>query len=256
MKVVVLAGGMGTRIGEETRLKPKPMITIGNKPILWHIMKTYAAYGFTEFIVCCGYKGNMIKEYFMNYYTYQSNSTYSLKDDKISTIKSLVEPWKVTLANTGLKTLTAGRILQIKEYVKEEPFFLTYGDGVGNVNIEELVRYHEKKGKICTITVTKPEGRFGAVQLDDNTELVNGFKEKAREDQGWINAGFMVCNPEVFDFLGSGDQMLEDAPFEQLAREKKMAAYKHDGFWSPMDTVRDKEYLEKLWNAEKAPWKV
>lgn len=256
MKVVVLAGGMGTRIGEETRLKPKPMITIGNKPILWHIMKTYAAYGFTEFIVCCGYKGNMIKEYFMNYYTYQSNSTYSLKDDKISTIKSLVEPWKVTLANTGLKTLTAGRILQIKEYVKEEPFFLTYGDGVGNVNIEELVRYHEKKGKICTITVTKPEGRFGAVQLDDNTELVNGFKEKAREDQGWINAGFMVCNPEFFDYLGSGDQMLEDAPFEQLAREKKMAAYKHDGFWSPMDTVRDKEYLEKLWNAEKAPWKV
>lgn len=256
MKAVILAGGMGTRLGEETKLKPKPMVTIGDKPILWHIMKTYASFGFTEFVICCGYKGAMIKDYFINYYTYQSDSTFSLTDSRINILKSSVEPWKVTLVNTGLKTLTAGRILKIRDYVGEEPFLLTYGDGVADVNIDELVKYHNVQGKICTISVTKPEGRFGVVQIDESTGLVENFKEKARQDQGWVNIGFMVCNKEIFDYLGDGNEMLEAASFERLAHDKQMTVYRHDGFWSPMDTMKDKEYLEQLWNSGEAPWAI
>lgn len=253
MKVVILAGGHGTRIGEETKLRPKPMITIGNRPILWHIMKTYAFYGITEFIVCCGYKGSMIKEYFLNYY---SDSTFQLKENEVNATKSAAESWRVTLADTGLNTLTAGRIIKIKEYVGDESFLLTYGDGVGNVNIDELISFHKQQGKICTITITKPEGRFGIVQINDHSKLVEEFKEKAKEDQGWVNAGFMVCNKEIFDYLGKGNQMLEAEPFELLAKNKQMAAYKHFGFWSPMDTLKDKEYLEKMWNNGNAPWSI
>lgn len=255
MKVVILAGGRGTRISEESHLRPKPMIEIGGKPILWHIMKLYGYYGFHEFIICCGYKGQMIKEYFLNYYTYESDSTFSLKNGEITTHKRVTEPWKVTLANTGLETLTAGRVLRIKDYIKENEFLLTYGDGVSDVNIVDTIDFHHKHGKIATITTTQPSGRFGALKIDSD-DLVQGFKEKARTDQAWVNAGFMVFNRKIFDYLGDGSEMLEQTPFESLAQNGEMAAYKHNGFWSPMDTMRDKAYLEKLWAEGNAPWKV
>lgn len=255
MKVVILAGGRGTRISEESQLRPKPMIEIGGRPILWHIMKIYSYYGFHDFIICCGYKGQMIKEYFLHYYSYQSDSTFYLKDKSVETHKSIVEPWKVTLANTGLDTLTAGRILKIKEYIQEDEFLLTYGDGVSDVNITALIDFHHRQGKIATITTTQPSGRFGALKIDEDNRIL-GFREKARADQAWINAGFMVLGRKVFDYLGDGNEMLEQTPFERLARNGEMAAYKHDGFWSPMDTMRDKEYLEKLWEEGNAPWKV
>lgn len=255
MKVVILAGGKGTRISEESHLRPKPMIEIGGKPILWHIMKLYSYYGLNDFIICCGYKGQMIKEFFLHYYTYQSDSTFRLKDKSVEVHKSVVEPWKVTLANTGLDTLTAGRILKIREYIDGDEFLLTYGDGVSDVDISSLIEFHRRQGKIATITATQPSGRFGALKIDDANRVM-GFKEKARTDQAWVNAGFMVLNRKVFDYLGDGSEMLEQAPFENLAKDGGMAAYKHDGFWSPMDTMRDKEYLEKLWESGCAPWKV
>lgn len=241
MKVVILAGGMGTRISEESVIKPKPMIEIGEKPILWHIMKWYASFGFQEFIVCCGYKGHMIKEYFIHYCSRQEEHSK--------------EPWKITLADTGLKTKTAGRILKVREYVGNEPFMLTYGDGVADVNLPELLRCHKEKGRIATITTTQPEGRFGALQIEGDG-AVRHFKEKARKDQSWVNMGFMVMEPQVFDYLGDGSEMLEDSPFERLAGEGQMNAYRHNGFWSPMDTMHDKAYLENLWIQGKAPWKV
>ena len=255
MKVVILAGGKGTRISEESHLRPKPMIEIGGKPILWHIMKTYSYYGFDDFVICCGYKGQIIKEYFLHYYMYQSDSTFHLKNREFEVHKSVAEPWKVTLANTGLETLTAGRILKIKDYIDEDEFMLTYGDGVSNVNINALLEFHHNQGKIATITTTQPSGRFGALKINDRNEVM-GFKEKARADQAWVNAGFMVFNRKVFDYLGDGSEMLEQTPFENLAQDGEMAAYKPEGFWSPMDTLRDKEYLEKLWEQGDAPWKV
>lgn len=255
MKVVILAGGMGTRLGEETALKPKPMIEIGGRPILWHIMKIYSTYGFHDFVICCGYKGPMIKEYFINYYHYQSDCTYGLKERAIRAGKSEVEPWKVTLVNTGLHTLTAGRILRAREYIGEAPFMLTYGDGVADVNIDRLLAHHERSGKVVTISTTQPAGRFGAVKIEPNG-TVNSFKEKARKDQSWVNMGFMVCQPEIFDYLGDGSQMLEADPFETLASEQQMTAYKHPGFWSPMDNLHDRNYLEELWDSQSAPWKL
>lgn len=255
MKVVILAGGKGTRISEESHLRPKPMIEIGGKPILWHIMKLYSYYGLHEFIVCCGYKGQIIKKYFLDYYTYEADSTFGLGDGDLTVHKSIVEPWKVTLANTGLETMTAGRILKIREYIEEDEFLLTYGDGVSDVNIAELIKFHHEHGRLATITTTQPSGRFGALKID-GADRVLGFKEKARADQAWVNAGFMVLNRKVFDYLGDGSEMLEQTPFENLARDGEMTAYKHEGFWSPMDTMRDKEYLEKLWAEGKAPWKV
>lgn len=256
MKVVILAGGKGSRISEESVLKPKPMIEIGGMPILWHIMKIYSFYGFHEFIVCCGYKGHMIKDYFIHYYMHQSDSTFSLADRSVTVHECHAEPWKVTLANTGLNTLTAGRILKIKDYIKEDEFLLTYGDGVSDVNIRKLVEFHHENGKIATITTTQPPGRFGALKIDEATNQVKGFKEKARADQAWINAGFMVLNRRIFDYLGDGSEMLEAGPLEAVARDGEMTAYKHDGFWSPMDTLRDKGYLEELWKTERAPWKI
>ncbi len=256
MKVVILAGGKGSRISEESRLKPKPMIEIGGMPILWHIMKLYSFYGFYEFIICCGYKGQMIKEYFIHYYMYQSDSTFSLKDSKILIHESYAEPWKVTLANTGLNTLTAGRILKIKDYIDEDTFMLTYGDGVADVDLERLVEFHHQKGKTATITTTQPLGRFGALRIKKESNQVESFKEKARTDQAWVNAGFMVLNRKVFDYLGDGSEMLEAGPFEDIAKDGEMVAYKHNGFWSPMDTLRDKYYLEELWRNGQAPWKI
>ncbi len=256
MKVVILAGGKGTRISEESHLRPKPMIEIGGRPILWHIMKLYSFYGFHEFIICCGYKGQMIKEYFIHYYVHQSDSTFSLKDKKVIVHENRVEPWKVTLANTGLHTLTAGRILKVKDYIKEDTFLLTYGDGVSDVNITELLKFHHANKKLVTITTTQPLGRFGAIKIDKKTNQVNGFKEKARVDQAWVNAGFMVMNRKIFDYLGDGSEMLEAGPLEKIAAAGEMTAYRHEGFWSPMDTLRDKEYLEELWEAGRAPWKI
>ena len=255
MKVVILAGGKGTRISEESRYKPKPMVTIGGKPILWHIMKHYSSYGFNEFIVCCGYKGHMIKEYFINYYLQQNNVSFHLKNNKIEALEDVSEPWKVTLVDTGLETLTAGRVLKVREYLREESFLLTYGDGVSDIDIRKLVDYHQKNKKIVTISSTKPEGRFGALHLDESSHEVKGFKEKARLDQNWVNIGFMVMEPEVFAYLGNGEDMLEGKPFERLARDGQMDSYFHNGFWSPMDNMHDREYLEALWR-EKSSSKI
>ena len=256
MKVVILAGGKGTRISEESQLRPKPMIEIGDRPILWHIMKLYSYYGFNEFIICCGYKGQMIKEYFIHYYVNQSDSTFLLSGRKTISHEVFAEPWRVTLANTGLNTLTAGRILKIRDYIgDDEEFFLTYGDGVSNVDIPALLEFHHQHGRIVTITATQPPGRFGALKFGSQDQ-VKGFKEKARADSAWVNAGFMVMNRRVFDYLGDGSRMLEAEPFEKIAGDDEMAAYRHDGFWSPMDTLRDKNYLEELWNTGQAPWKV
>lgn len=256
MKVVILAGGRGTRISEESRTKPKPMVEIGGKPILWHIMKLYSHYGFREFIICCGYKGQMIKEYFIHYHMYQTDSTFLLDTQERLLHKSRAEAWKVTLANTGLDTLTAGRLLRVKEYIGEEPFLLTYGDGVSDVNIPEVIRFHRERDSVVTITTVQPSGRFGALQMNPETNQVLRFKEKARSDQAWVNAGFMVMEPEVFDYLGDGSEMLEAGPFERIALEGRMNAYKHHGFWMPMDNIRDRECLESLWAGGEAPWKI
>lgn len=255
MKVVILAGGKGTRISEESLLRPKPMIEIGGKPILWHIMKMYSFYGYNEFIICCGYKGQMIKEYFTHYYVRQADSTFILQDRQVIVHESNIEPWKVTLANTGLETLTAGRILKIKDYIEDDEFLLTYGDGVSDVDINTVINFHHQNGRIATITTVQPEGRFGAIKINSATNQIEGFKEKVRADQAWVNAGFMVLNRKIFDYLGDGSMMLEDKPFETLVSDGQMTAYMYDGFWSPMDTMRDKEYLEGLWERGEAPWK-
>lgn len=255
MKVVILAGGMGSRIGEESQFRPKPMIEIGNRPILWHIMKWYASFGFQEFIVCCGYKGHMIKKYFVNYYNYQGDTRYEIRKGIEYDNENRKERWKVTLVNTGLRTLTSGRILRARDYIGDEPFMLTYGDGVSDVDINNLIVCHKQSGKTVTISTTQPEGRFGAIQMDENG-CVQGFKEKVRKDQSFINIGFMVMEPEVFEYLGDGSEMLEASPFEKLVADNQMNAYKHEGFWSPMDTIHDRAYLEKLWEQGIAAWKV
>lgn len=256
MKVVILAGGKGTRISEESKVKPKPMVEIAGRPILWHIMKIYSSYGYHDFIVCCGYKGHVIKEFFTHYYRYQTDSTFDINAGTSISHYSNVEPWRVTLADTGYDTLTAGRILKIREYIGEdETFMLTYGDGVADIDLGELLDFHRGHGRIATITTTQPEGRFGAIKLDE-AGMIDGFKEKARKDQSWINAGYMVLNREIFDYLGDGSEMLEATPFESLARDNQMAAYRHPGFWSPMDNIHDRDYLQKLWDDGKAPWKI
>lgn len=256
MKVVILAGGRGTRISEESHLKPKPMIEIGGYPILWHIMKIYSHYGFYDFIICCGYKGHMIKEYFIDYYMNQSDITIDLKDNITQIHENVSEPWKVTLVNTGLEEMTAGRILKIQKYVGNEPFMLTYGDGVSDVNIKDLLMFHQSHGKVATITATRPAGRFGAIRINEDCNCVEKFKEKSKHDQAWVNAGFAVFEPEIFNYLGDGSRMLEETPYETLVEDQQMQAYCHTGFWSPMDTIRDKEYLENLWANGTAPWKI
>lgn len=255
MKVVILAGGKGSRISEESHLRPKPMIEIGGRPILWHIMKLYSHYGFHEFIICCGYKGQMIKEYFIHYDLHGPDRTFYLNSRKTAVHNEHAEQWKVTLANTGLDTLTAGRILKIRDYIQEDEFLLTYGDGVSDVDIRRLVDFHHSHGRTATITVTQPAGRFGTLKINQ-AGLVEDFKEKKRSDQSWVNAGFMVLSTKIFDYMGDGSCMLEDGVLDHAAAAGEMCAYRHSGFWSPMDTLRDKEYLEGLWKAGKAPWKV
>ncbi|UOF88813.1 glucose-1-phosphate cytidylyltransferase [Fodinisporobacter ferrooxydans] len=255
MKVVILAGGFGTRISEESHLKPKPMIEIGENPILWHIMKIYSHYGFHDFIICLGYKGNVIKEYFSNYYLHAADVTFNFqKPDKRMIHHYSAEPWSVTLADTGKETMTGGRVKQIRKYVGNEPFMLTYGDGVADVNILELAEYHRSHGKLATITAAQPPGRFGALRITEDSR-VEKFEEKVKGDGGWVNAGFFVFQPEIFDYIEGSGTILEKEPLENLANHGQLIAYKHSGFWQPMDTLRDKIYLEELWKTGKAPWK-
>lgn len=256
MKIVILAGGFGTRISEESHLKPKPMIEIGGKPILWHIMKYYASFGYNEFVICCGYKQYVIKEFFADYYLHMSDVTFDFtSENKMIVHNNSSEPWKVTIVDTGINTMTGGRIKRVKNYIGNEPFMLTYGDGLSNVNIDELVNYHKSHGKIATLTAIQPGSRFGMLDIDEN-EDINSFKEKSIEDGGWINAGFMVLNPEIMNYIDGDDCIFERYPLETFASEGQLKAYKHEGFWQCMDTLRDKQLLEKLWKDDKAPWKV
>ena len=258
MKVVILAGGLGTRISEESYLKPKPMITIGEQPILWHILKIYSYYGFHEFIICCGYKGYVIKEYFADYYLHRSDVTFDFSQGNRMTVhQNVAEPWKVTLVDTGLSAQTGARVKRVQNYIGDEPFMLTYGDGVSDVDLNALLRQHEKSGKTVTITAIQPGERFGVLDIDAQHAAVRGFREKSKEDGGWINGGFMVMQPEVFGYLDATDGcVLERQPLETLAREGKMGVYMHRGFWQCMDTQRDRGRLEELWNGDIAPWKV
>jgi glucose-1-phosphate cytidylyltransferase len=256
MKVVILAGGLGTRISEESHLKPKPMIEIGERPILWHIMKIYSSYGFNDFIICLGYKGYFIKEYFAHYFLHESDVTFDFKNQSNRMVHHhSAEPWTVTLVNTGGETMTGGRVKRIKEYIGNEPFMLTYGDGVADVNIRELVSYHQAHGKLATVTSIQPAGRFGALDLDSDN-LVHGFQEKPKGDGAWINGGFFVMEPKVLDYIADDMTILEKEPLEGLAKAGQLVSYKHSGFWQPMDTLRDKNHLDELWKFGTAPWKT
>lgn len=257
MKVVILAGGFGTRISEESHLKPKPMIEIGEKPILWHIMKGYSHYGYNEFIICCGYKQHLIKEYFADYYLYNSDVTFDFGHENNMLIHNNVsEPWKVTLVDTGLYTLTGGRIKRIQKYVGDEPFMMTYGDGVSDININQLVEFHEKMGKLATLTAVHVGQRFGVLDIDRETKDIKAFREKSSADGSRITAGFMVLESQVFDYIEGDQTIFEKEPLERLAREGQLNAYKHNGFWQCMDTQREKEQLEEMWSSGNAPWKV
>lgn len=256
MKAVLLAGGFGTRISEESKLKPKPMIEIGGMPILWHIMKMYSKFGVNEFIICAGYKQHIIKEWFADYFLHTSDITFDFtQDDKIIVHNKRAEQWKVTVVDTGLNTMTGGRLKRIKNYLDDEPFFMTYGDGVADVDIDRLRAFHDSHGRLATMTAIRPNSRFGVLDLSDNNE-VKAFREKSDADSGWINAGFMVLSPKVLDYIKDDTIMFEREPMEKLAEEGQLMCYKHDGFWQCMDTLRDKEKLEDLWDKNKAPWKV
>lgn len=256
MKAVILAGGFGSRLSEVTHLIPKPMVEIGGKPILWHIMKTYSFYGINEFVICCGYKQYVIKEYFANYYRHNSDMTVDLSNNSTTIHENHCENWKVTMVDTGLNTMTGGRIKRIRPYIGDEPFLLTYGDGVSNINISETIKEHEISGASLSLTAYKPVGKFGALQID-STNKVTSFMEKPDGDKNWINAGYFVCNPDVFDYIKGGDEcVFERQPLEDIAKAGKMHAYKHTGFWKPMDTLRDNTDLNEMWNNGIAPWKV
>lgn len=254
MKAVILAGGLGTRLSEETGLKPKPMIEIGGKPILWHIMKIYSSHGINEFIVCCGYKGYIIKEYFANYFLHMSDVTFDMKGNSIIVHEKRAEPWRVTLVDTGEDSMTGGRLSRVSEYIKnEDAFCFTYGDGLGDIDITATIDFHNKHGKLATLTATYPPGRFGA--LDIQEQKVLSFKEKPKGDGAMINGGFFVLSPKVLNYIENIFTVWEEEPLNKLSNEGQLMAYEHQGFWQPMDTLRDKIYLENLWNANKAPWK-
>jgi len=254
MKCVILAGGIGSRISEETLLKPKPLIEISGLPILWHIMKFYSAYNVNEFVICSGYKGYMIKEYFANYFLHMSDATFDLKNNKMEIHNKNAEPWKVTLVDTGLDTMTGGRLKKIKQYVDDNTFCFTYGDGLSDVNISELVDFHRSKKKISTVTAVQPPGRYGNLEVEQ--DIVKSFKEKPAEGGNWINGGFFVLEPSVFDYIPNDSTSWEREAMEKLSNANQLAAFKHSGFWYAMDTLREKNYLEELWNSGKAPWKV
>lgn len=254
MKAVILAGGLGTRLSEETTIRPKPMVEIGGKPILWHIMKTYAAHSVTDFIVCCGYKGYMIKEYFANYFLHMSDVTFDLANNRMDVHQNSVEPWKVTLVDTGEHTNTGGRLKRVRKYLGEEPFCMTYGDGVGNMDITGLIAFHVRRGKLATLTATQQPGRFGGLSL--NGEAVRGFQEKPEGDGSWINGGYFVLSPKVLDYIEGDATLWERGPLQALAADGELSAFQHHGFWQPMDTLREKNLLEDLWQSGSAPWKV
>ena len=253
MKAVILAGGFGTRISEETHLKPKPMIEVGGKPIIWHIMKTYSAHNINDFIICLGYKGYLIKEYFANYFLHMSDVTIDVKRNHMDIHQINAEPWTITLVETGINTMTGGRVKQIEKYV-DDTFCLTYGDGLSNVNISETIRFHKNNNFIATLTAVQPPGKFGAIHIVDK-KIVN-FKEKPKGDTAWVNGGFFILEKEIFDYIKDDNTILEKEPLEQLAKNEKLGAFKHDGFFQPMDTLRDKNLLEELWSSGKAPWKI
>ena len=255
MKVVILAGGLGTRLSEETTLKPKPMVEIGGKPILWHIMKAYAHFGYNDFIICLGYKGYVIKEYFTNYYLHQSDITFNLKDNSMQVHNNFSEPWKVTLVDTGENTMTGGRLLRVKEYIGNDTFMMTYGDGVADVNIDDLLSFHKSKNKIGTLTAAQPGGRFGVIKIDDDNSVTN-FQEKPLGDGAWVNAGYFVLEAKVLDYIKDDRTMFEREPLQKLSSENQLNAFKHTGFWMPMDKLSDKVELERLWQTKNAPWKL
>lgn len=254
MKAVILAGGLGTRISEETVTRPKPMIEIGGKPILWHIMKLYSAHNINEFIICLGYKGYMIKEYFANYFLHTSDVTFDIKNNNMEIHQNSSEPWRVTLVDTGEHTMTGGRLKRVAHFLDHEDFCFTYGDGIADINISELVHHHKQQNTLATLTATQPPGRFGSLQLHENR--ITGFTEKPMGDGGWINGGFFVLSPHVLDYIEGDETIWERTPLESLAQEGQLSAYHHQGFWHAMDTLRDKNHLEELWNAGNAPWRI
>ncbi|MFC0711807.1 glucose-1-phosphate cytidylyltransferase [Azorhizophilus paspali] len=254
MKAVILAGGLGTRISEESHLRPKPMIEVGGKPILWHIMKIYSHYGINDFVICCGYKGYVIKEYFANYFLHMSDVTFDMSRNSMEVHQRYVEPWRVTLVNTGEETLTGGRLRRIREHLGSEPFCFTYGDGLSDVDIGELVRFHRSHGRLATVTAIQPPGRYGALDMDG--DAVASFKEKPAGDGAWINGGYFVLDPAVIDYIDGDQSSWEGEPLMQLAREGHLRSYRHTGFWQAMDTLRDKNQLEELWLKGNPPWKV
>lgn len=254
MKAVILAGGLGTRISEESHLRPKPLIEIGGKPILWHIMKIFSAHGVHEFVVCCGYKGYLIKEYFSNYFLHMSDATFDICRNRMEVHQNHAEPWKVTVVDTGVDTMTGGRLLRVRDYLNGERFCLTYGDGVSDVNIRDLIRFHESHRRRATVTAVQPPARFGALEFQG--DRVSHFAEKPKGDGRWINGGFFILEQEVFDYLSGDQDIWEQEPLRRLADEGELVAYRHGGFWAAMDTLRDKTHLEELWVARNAPWKV
>jgi len=255
MKVVILAGGLGTRLSEETNIKPKPMVEIGGKPILWHIMKIYSHYGYNEFVICLGYKGHVIKEYFSNFFLYHSDVTFNLANNQLEVHNSEAENWKITLVDTGKDSMTGGRIRRIQKYVNNSTFMLTYGDGVSNIDISKLVEFHKQHKKMVTVTAVQPESRFGVLDINASNE-VESFLEKPKGESGWINGGFFVCEPEIFKYIDGDSTSWEREPLENIAKDKGLAAFKHEGFWKPMDSLKDKQDLNNYWDSDKAEWKV
>jgi glucose-1-phosphate cytidylyltransferase len=254
VKAVILAGGLGTRIAEETSVRPKPMVEIGGRPVLWHIMKIYSAHGVNDFIICLGYKGYLIKEYFANYFLHMSDVTFDFASNRMDVLQRHAEPWRVTLVDTGEGTQTGGRLRRVREYVGEEDFCFTYGDGVANINITDLIEFHRRQGTLATLTATQPPGRFGALDLDGHR--ITAFQEKPQGDGSWINGGFFVLSPKVMDYIAGDETVWERDPLERLARDRQLSAFVHNGFWQPMDTLRDKQLLDALWQSARAPWKV
>jgi len=256
MKAVILAGGFGTRLTEETTVKPKPLVEIGEQPILWHIMKIYTAHGITDFIICCGYRGHLIKQYFSTYFLYRSNVTFSLRENRVEVHSNGTEPWTVTLVDTGEQSMTAGRLRRVRHFLGDETFCFTYGDGVADIDLTRLIRFHRESQTLATLTASQPPGRFGAFSLKGDEHLVRSFQEKPNGDGAWVNAGFFILEPAVIDYIADDSTTWEREPMQRLAREGQLSAYRHTGFWQPMDTLRDKIYLESLWKEGKAPWKI
>jgi glucose-1-phosphate cytidylyltransferase len=256
MKAVILAGGLGTRLSEETAIKPKPMVEVGGQPILWHIMKIYSAHGINDFVICCGYKGYVIKEFFANYFLRMSNVTFDMCTNRMDVHTGNAEPWRVTLVDTGENTLTGGRLKRVREHIGNETFCFTYGDGVSDVNITELIKFHQGQGTLATLTAVQPPGRFGAIVLGKEQTRISAFQEKPDGDGAYINGGYFVLEPEVIDYIADDSTTWEQEPLQKLAHNEQLSAFKHDGFWQPMDTLKDKNYLEKLWQSGKAPWKA